>query len=70
MYTFVKLWDRIEAELCCDVETDFSITVCSFSAACDIVEDVRRGAGDRYGVEKLSELCKLLPDKDEVSCDR
>ncbi|XP_056625786.1 protein diaphanous homolog 1 [Triplophysa dalaica] len=34
-------------------------------AACDIVEDVRRGSGERYGAEKLSELCKLLPDKDE-----
>nr|XP_055034609.1 disheveled-associated activator of morphogenesis 1 [Misgurnus anguillicaudatus] len=34
-------------------------------AACEIVEDVRRGVGQRYGAEKLSELCKLLPDKDE-----
>ncbi|XP_065105291.2 uncharacterized protein fhdc2 [Paramisgurnus dabryanus] len=34
-------------------------------AANEIVEDVRRGVGQRYGAEKLSELCKLLPDKDE-----
>lgn len=32
----------------------------------EIVEDIRRGAGDRYGAEKLAELCKLLPDKEEV----
>ncbi|XP_077057768.1 uncharacterized protein fhdc2 [Siphateles boraxobius] len=31
----------------------------------EIVEDVRRGAGERYGAEKLSELCKLLPDNEE-----
>lgn len=34
----------------------------------EIVEDIRKGAGDRYGAEKLSELCKLLPDKEEVKC--
>uniref|UniRef100_A0A8C1RWP0 FH2 domain containing 2 n=1 Tax=Cyprinus carpio TaxID=7962 RepID=A0A8C1RWP0_CYPCA len=34
-------------------------------AAREIVEDVRRGAGDRYGAEKLAELCKLLPDNEE-----
>ncbi|XP_055015646.1 inverted formin-2 isoform X2 [Boleophthalmus pectinirostris] len=33
----------------------------------EIVEDIRKGAGDHYGAEKLSELCKLLPDGDEVS---
>lgn len=32
----------------------------------EIVEDIRQGAGDRYGAEKLTELCKLLPDNDEV----
>lgn len=32
----------------------------------EIVEDIRKGAGDRYGAEKLTELCKLLPDKEEV----
>ncbi len=32
----------------------------------EIVEDVRQGAGDRYGAEKLTELCKLLPDSEEV----
>ncbi|KAK7141772.1 hypothetical protein R3I93_015810 [Phoxinus phoxinus] len=31
----------------------------------EIVEDVRRGAGERYGAEKLAELCKLLPDNEE-----
>lgn len=34
----------------------------------EIVEDIRMGAGDRYGAEKLTELCKLLPDKEEVKC--
>lgn len=34
----------------------------------EIVEDIRKGAGDRYGAEKLAELCKLLPDKEEVKC--
>ncbi|KAK9978269.1 hypothetical protein ABG768_020028 [Culter alburnus] len=34
-------------------------------AAREIVEDVRRGAGERYGAEKLAELCKLLPDNEE-----
>ncbi|XP_029021666.1 FH2 domain-containing protein 1 isoform X2 [Betta splendens] len=33
----------------------------------EIVEDIRRGAGDRYGAEKLAELCKLLPDTEEES---
>lgn len=32
----------------------------------EIVEDIRQGAGDRYGAEKLAELCKLLPDSEEV----
>lgn len=30
------------------------------------MEDVRQGAGERYGAEKLAELCKLLPDAEEV----
>ncbi|XP_051945013.1 protein diaphanous homolog 1-like isoform X2 [Xyrauchen texanus] len=34
-------------------------------AANEIVEDVRQGAGHRYGAEKLTELCKLLPDNEE-----
>ncbi|XP_016371327.1 FH2 domain-containing protein 1-like [Sinocyclocheilus rhinocerous] len=34
-------------------------------AAREIVEDVRRGDGERYGAEKLTELCKLLPDNEE-----
>ncbi|XP_026135616.1 FH2 domain-containing protein 1 [Carassius auratus] len=34
-------------------------------AAREIVEDVRRGIGERYGAEKLAELCKLLPDNEE-----
>lgn len=34
----------------------------------EIVEDIGKGAGDRYGAEKLTELCKLLPDKEEVRC--
>lgn len=34
----------------------------------EIVEDIRKGVGDRYGAEKLVELCKLLPDKEEVKC--
>nr|XP_015831430.2 FH2 domain-containing protein 1 [Nothobranchius furzeri] len=33
----------------------------------EMVKDIRRGAGDRYGAEKLSELCKLLPDTEEES---
>lgn len=33
----------------------------------EIVEDIRHGAGGRYGAEKLTELCKLLPDSDEES---
>lgn len=33
----------------------------------EIVEDIRHGAGDRYGAEKLAELCKLLPDREEES---
>lgn len=36
-------------------------------AAKEIVEDIRQGAGERYGAEKLSELCKLLPDSEEVT---
>lgn len=32
----------------------------------EIVEDIRQGVGDRYGAEKLTELCKLLPDNEEV----
>ncbi|KAG7464946.1 hypothetical protein MATL_G00170960, partial [Megalops atlanticus] len=35
------------------------------SAASEIVEDIRQGAGERYGAEKLSELSKLLPDSEE-----
>lgn len=27
---------------------------------------MRQGAGERYGAEKLAELCKLLPDAEEV----
>ncbi|TRY98200.1 hypothetical protein DNTS_006233, partial [Danionella cerebrum] len=34
-------------------------------AASELVEDVKRGDGERYGAEKLVELCKLLPDKEE-----
>ncbi|XP_052005247.1 inverted formin-2 [Xyrauchen texanus] len=34
-------------------------------AAKEIMEDVRQGAGERYGAEKLTELCKLLPDNEE-----
>ncbi|XP_077466098.1 uncharacterized protein LOC144082686 [Stigmatopora argus] len=33
----------------------------------EIVEDIRHGVGDRYGAEKLTELCKLLPDSEEES---
>lgn len=33
----------------------------------EIVADISNGAGDRYGAEKLTELCKLLPDSDEES---
>ncbi|KAK5864974.1 hypothetical protein PBY51_016171 [Eleginops maclovinus] len=33
----------------------------------EIVEDIRHGVGDRYGAEKLAELCKLLPDNEEES---
>ncbi|XP_051505462.1 uncharacterized protein LOC127412838 isoform X2 [Myxocyprinus asiaticus] len=37
----------------------------STDAAKEIMEDVRQGAGERYGAEKLTELCKLLPDNEE-----
>ncbi|XP_067374622.1 FH2 domain-containing protein 1 isoform X2 [Channa argus] len=33
----------------------------------EIVEDIKQGAGDRYGAEKLTELRKLLPDTEEES---
>ncbi|TNN52072.1 FH2 domain-containing protein 1 [Liparis tanakae] len=33
----------------------------------EIVEDIRHGAGDRYGAETLTELSKLLPDNEEES---
>lgn len=47
-----------------------SLKMCVFlhRPAKEIVEDVRKGVGDRYGAEKLTELCKLLPDKEEVKC--
>lgn len=49
------------------LESDVIFRVCSsLSAAREIVEDVRRGVGERYGAEKLAELCKLLPDNEEV----
>lgn len=32
----------------------------------EIVKDIRHGVRDRYGAEKLTELCKLLPDSEEV----
>ena len=32
----------------------------------EIVEDIRLGAGEHYGAEKLAEFCKLLPDNEEV----
>nr|XP_023992249.1 FH2 domain-containing protein 1-like [Salvelinus alpinus] len=35
------------------------------TAVQEIVKDIRQGVGTRYGAEKLSELCKLLPDADE-----
>ncbi|KAJ8390067.1 hypothetical protein AAFF_G00110810 [Aldrovandia affinis] len=35
------------------------------SAPSEIVQDIRQGAGERYGAEKLSELCKLLPESEE-----
>ncbi|XP_026864416.2 uncharacterized protein fhdc2 [Electrophorus electricus] len=31
----------------------------------EIVADVQMGCGERYGAEKLTELCKLLPDSEE-----
>ena len=36
------------------------------SAVKAIVEDIKQGSSQRYGSEKLSELCKLLPDSEEV----
>ena len=36
------------------------------SAAKEIVEDIRQGASESYGAEKLTELCKMLPDVEEV----
>lgn len=51
------------------VKTDVIFTWAVFflySAANEIVADVRQGEGERYGAEKLSELCKLLPDAEEV----
>ncbi|XP_046906478.1 FH2 domain-containing protein 1-like [Hypomesus transpacificus] len=35
------------------------------SAVKEIVEDIKQGSSQRYGSEKLSELCKLLPDSEE-----
>uniref|UniRef100_A0A3P9KJN6 FH2 domain-containing protein n=1 Tax=Oryzias latipes TaxID=8090 RepID=A0A3P9KJN6_ORYLA len=32
----------------------------------EIVKDIKQGSGDHYGAEKLTELCKLLPDSEEV----
>ncbi|XP_043912797.1 protein diaphanous homolog 1-like isoform X2 [Protopterus annectens] len=32
----------------------------------EIIEDLKQGAGEHYGAEKLSELLKLLPEADEV----
>lgn len=40
--------------------------LCFRRPAKEIVEDIRQGAGGRYGAEKLTELCKLLPDNEEV----
>lgn len=58
----------------CVVEGDVMLRmgVLSFlhRAAKEIVEDIRQGAGERYGAEKLSELCKLLPDSEEVKTHR
>ncbi|XP_067084732.1 FH2 domain-containing protein 1-like [Osmerus mordax] len=35
------------------------------SAVKEIVEDIKQGSSQRYGSDKLSELCKLLPDSEE-----
>lgn len=53
-----------------DVIPKIYMCVCVFfhRPAKEIVEDIRQGAGDRYGAEKLTELCKLLPDNEEVKC--
>lgn len=50
------------------VNNDVIPKMCHFShrPPKEIVEDIRQGAGDRYGAEKLTELCKLLPDNEEV----
>lgn len=51
------------------VNNDVITKTCYFSCrpAKEIVEDIRQGVGDRYGAEKLAELCKLLPDNEEVN---
>lgn len=46
----------------------FLCCFCFHRPAKEIVEDIRQGTGDRYGAEKLTELCKLLPDNEEVKC--
>ena len=52
------------------LNNDVITKTCYFSCrpAKEIVEDIRQGVGDRYGAEKLTELCKLLPDNEEVTC--
>lgn len=50
------------------VNKDVMPKMCLCRPAKEIVEDIRQGAGDRYGAEKLAELCKLLPDSEEVKC--
>ncbi|XP_041109896.1 FH2 domain-containing protein 1 [Polyodon spathula] len=35
-------------------------------AVTDIIEDIRQGVGQSYGSEKMTELCKLLPENEEV----
>lgn len=33
----------------------------------EIVEDIRQGNWQRFGNDKLKELCKLLPEETEVT---
>uniref|UniRef100_A0A8C7WN35 FH2 domain-containing protein n=1 Tax=Oryzias sinensis TaxID=183150 RepID=A0A8C7WN35_9TELE len=42
-----------------------NLSVCR--PAKEIVKDIKQGSGDHYGAEKLTELCKLLPDSEEES---
>uniref|UniRef100_A0A4W3I9Z1 FH2 domain-containing protein n=1 Tax=Callorhinchus milii TaxID=7868 RepID=A0A4W3I9Z1_CALMI len=47
-------------------KTDQVSVLASLRPVQDILEDIKQGASAAYGAEKLIELQKLLPDKEEV----